>query len=488
MRESGKFSDMFNSLNGNMELRISVLESSNELKKMGVSSPGQIKRIYKSGDFIAFHDPLKVKNLEMFGIDNKLADQIIVAEVTDLRKGYNVYQFINTGDTPAMKRGDILTLDPTQEGKEEGTRFQESFKEYCISIVKLEIPNIEHVASSDDVMKALGLRTYEDVVYMSAKSGGLKEGILSQLRAPENKAKFVQNLNTDKEDLVEQPKGEQQEPQQEPQQEENGMTVAEAAIVLGVSVEVIRQAVGDNAKILGINITDDVSALAKQLGVSLDNATPEVILLKTAGPGIKAQGFVLNKDGSPLITPNDADTTLIPELVADGASGDNIDNINEAIQQRDVESKKVETSDPITGKPDVRFVEEGTPENVNEYERMCQKVLAQLEERIKTIEEGPGDDSEKLNLKASVMMIARNQLFELQKMYHVTDEHVLDTLETGANEAGMESIGAGAADVVAEVAKKFGEQIFPGESPEDGRDPREADHSEGRIIKYYNPQ
>ena len=122
---------------------------------------------------------------------------------------------------------------------------------------------------------------------------------------------------------------------------------------------------------------------------------------------------------------------------------------------------------------------------------MCQKLLAQLKERIKTIEECPGDASEKLNLKASVMMIARDQLFELQKTYDVTDEPVLDTLETGANKAGMESIGAGAADVVTEFVKNFGGQIFPGESPKDGRDPREAtDHFEDRIRGNgpYNPQ
>ena len=64
MREKGNFTDHFNALNGNMEIRQQVLEKSNKLRAMGVTDINDITRVYESNDFLAFNDPLKVKNLE----------------------------------------------------------------------------------------------------------------------------------------------------------------------------------------------------------------------------------------------------------------------------------------------------------------------------------------------------------------------------------------------------------------------------------------
>ena len=321
MKENGKASDWFNSLNGNLDLRIAVLENSNKLKQMGIDSPGQIERLYKSGDFLAFNDPTKLKNLEMFGIDNELTDQILVAEVMDKTRGHKAYQFVNISDTDKMKRGDILTLNPDKEGKEAGTEFQEAFEEYCMNIVKEKIPNIDQVASREDIMKALGLNTYEDVIYMAAKSGGLRESVLEKIKTPEDRNKFVSELkseltkNEDSKEIF----GDNDEPSKD---EEEGMTVEEASEVLGIEEEKLRESVGDNEKILGANTTKRTEQLSKLLQYDFSNLESEVILLKVAGPGIKSQGLVLSKDGTPICTPEQVDTKVITELVKDGSNGE----------------------------------------------------------------------------------------------------------------------------------------------------------------------
>ncbi len=469
MEEKGKFSDIFNSLNGDKVLRNSVLESSNQLKHMGIDSIGQIERLYKSGDFLAFHDPLKIANLEMFGIDNEITDQILVAEVMDKNRGHKVYQFVNIGDNDKMKRGDILTLDPDKEGKESGTEFQEAFEEYCMNIVKEKIPNIDKVASKEEIMKALGINTYEDVVYMSAKSGGLREEILGRVKTPENRSKFVKQLNVDKSELT---KGEDSKDLfNEENEQEEGMTIEEASEVLGIEEEKLREVAGDDGKILGVKRTGNIEALSRQLGIELSGTSSDVVLLKVAGPGIKSQGLVLNNDGSQVYTPEDGDTTLITELVEDGANGDYIDDIDKAIEEKSVESKKIETIDPVTGKAVVEFAEKGNEKAVAGYESESKQLLKELSEKIKIIEEGPGERSDKLTMIADVIYSAKGRLEDLQVAYNIQEVNNLDTLENQAGEyaaeAEVESAKETAGDVVAGVVSGLGVAMFGKENTED---------------------
>ena len=470
MEEKGKFSDAFNSLNGNLDLRMAVLENSNKLKEMGIDSPAQIERLYKSGDFLAFNDPLKLKNLEMFGIDNEITDQILVAEVMDRTRGHKAYQFVNISDTDKMKRGDILTLDPEKEGKESGTEFQEAFEEYCMNIVKEKIPNIDKVASKEEIMKALGINTYEDVVYMSAKSGGLREHILNKVGTLEDRANFVKELNADKSELskeeneVSEEEKESQENEQEQEQEDEGMTIEEASEVLGIEEEKLREVAGDDGKILGIKRTGNIEALSRQLGVELSGTNSDVVLLKVAGPGIKSQGLVLNNDGSQVYTPEDGDTTLITELVEDGSNGDYIDDIDKAIEEKSVESKKIETIDPVTGKTVVEFAEKGNEKAVAGYESESKQLLKELSEKIKIIEEGPGEKSDKLTMIADVIYNAKGRLGDLQVAYNIQEVNNLDTLENQAGEyaaeAEVESAKETAGDVVAGVVSGLGVAMF----------------------------
>lgn len=462
MEEKGKFSDMFNSLNGNKELRNSVLENSNKLKHMGVDSIGQIERLYKSGDFLAFHDPLKIANLEMFGIDNEIIDQILVAEVMDKNRGHKVYQFVNIGDNDKMKKGDILTLDPDKEGKEAGTEFQEAFEEYCMNIVKEKIPNIDKVASKEEIMRALGINTYEDVIYMAAKSGGLREKILERVKTPESRSKFVKELNVDKKELT---KGEQsKELFAEENEQEEGMTVEEASEVLGIEEEKLREVAGDDGKILGIKRTGNVEALSRQLGIELSGTSSDVVLLKVAGPGIKSQGLVLNSDGSQVYTPEDGDTTLITEIVEDGANGDYIDDIDKAIEERNVESKKIETIDPVTGKAIVEFAEKGNEKAVAGYESESKQLLEELAEKIRIIEEGPGEKSDKLTMISDVIYTAKGRLQDLQVAYNIQENNNLDTLENQAGEYAAEAEVANAqetaGDIVSDVVQGLGVAMF----------------------------
>lgn len=467
MEEKGKFSDMFNSLNGNKELRNSVLESSNMLKHMGVDSIGQIERLYKSGDFLAFHDPLKLANLEMFGIDNDITDQILVAEVMDRRRGHKVYQFINIGDNDKMKKGDILTLDPDKEGKENGTEFQEAFIEYCMNIVKEKIPNIDQVASKEDVMKALGINTYEDVIYMSAKSGGLREEVLNRVRTPESRSKFVKELNVDKSKLT---KGENSEELFAEENEQEGMTIEEASRVLGIEEEKLREVAGDDGKILGVKRTGDIEALSRQLGVQLSGTGSDVVLLKVTGPGIKSQGMVLNNDGSQVYTPENGDTTLITELVEDGANGDYINDVDKAIAEKDVESKKIETIDPVTQKTVVEFAEKGNEKAIAGYESETKQTMKELAERIQIIKDGPGEESEKLAMIADVMFSAKNKLQDLQIAYNIQEVNNLDTLEKQAGEYSADAEVAKAketaGDIVSGVVSGLGVAMFGREEDE----------------------
>lgn len=488
MKEKGRFSDAFNSLNGNLDLRIAVLENSNKLKEMGIDSPGQIERLYKSGDFLAFNDPLKIRNLEMFGIDNELTDQILVAEVMDRTRGHKAYQFVNISDTDKMKSGDILTLDPEKEGKEAGTEFQEAFEDYCMNIVKEKIPNIDKVASKEEVMKALGIRDYEDVIYMAAKSGGLRECILDKIKTPEDRSNFVKELNVDKSELS---KGENSQEifEEEQEQEDEGMTVEEASEVLGIDEEKLREVAGDDGKILGMKRTGNVDALSRQLGVELSGSTSDVVLLKVAGPGIKSQGMVLNSDGSQIYTPENGDTTLITELVEDGANGDYIEDIDKAIEEKAVESKKIETIDPVTGKTVVEFAEKGNEKAIAEYESESKQLLKELAEKIKIIEDGPGEKSDKLSMIADVIYTAKGRLTDLQVAYNIQENNNLDTLEEQAGEyaaeAEVENAKEAAGDVVAGVVAGLGVAMFGKEEMEEiEEDAPYAKYSQGRLPKH----
>lgn len=487
MKEKGRFSDAFNSLNGNLDLRIAVLENSNKLKEMGIDSPGQIERLYKSGDFLAFNDPLKIRNLEMFGIDNELTDQILVAEVMDRTRGHKAYQFVNISDTDKMKSGDILTLDPEKEGKEAGTEFQEAFEDYCMNIVKEKIPNIDKVASKEEVMKALGIRDYEDVIYMAAKSGGLRECILDKIKTPEDRSNFVKELNVDKSELS---KGENSQEifEEEQEQEDEGMTVEEASEVLGIDEEKLREVAGDDGKILGMKRTGNVDALSRQLGVELSGTTSDVVLLKVAGPGIKSQGMVLNSDGSQIYTPENGDTTLITELVEDGANGDYIEDIDKAIEEKAVESKKIETIDPVTGKTVVEFAEKGNEKAIAEYESESKQLLKELAEKIKIIEDGPGERSDKLSMIADVIYTAKGRLTDLQVAYNIQENNNLDTLEEQAGEYAAEAEVANAkeaaGDVVAGVVAGLGVAMFGKEMQEKEDDDPYAKYSQGRLPKH----
>lgn len=479
MKEEGKFSDKFNALNGDVAKRNEVLSRSNKLKQMGITDPNQIDRIYKSGDFLAFHDPLKIKNLEMFGIDNSVIDQIIVAEVKDKTRGHAVYQFINIGNDENMKQGDILTLDPDKEGKEAGTEFDEDFIEYCINIVRKEIPGIDRLQvkdiSDEDIMETLGIKTYEDVIYMSAKSGGLKKQIESKMKTGKDKASFVNKLTTEKDEVD---KIVEQDGQENNDEEKEGMTIEEASEVLGIEKEKLREVVGDNGKILGVKKTTDISTLAGQLDFEMSNAGSELVMLKIAGPGIKSEGLVLNTDGSPVFSKENGDTTLITELVEDGANGDNIKNINQAIREHDAESKKIETINPLTNEREVEFAQEGNEKSIAGYESDSNQLLKEIKEKIKKIEDGPGDRSDKLTMISDVLYNARGKLVDLQKAYNITAEGKLDEIEEQAEDKAESAELAKFGEVTEKAVKGVATGLFGGKVL------GETNHDNGRMPSW----
>lgn len=445
MVEKGKFSDAFNSLNGNISLRNSALEKSNKLRSMGIDSVGQIDRIYKSGDFLAFYDPLKLKNLEMFGIDNDVTDNILVLEVMDKQRGSKVFQFVNVAETSRMKTGDILTVNPEVEGKEASTEFDKDFIEFCKNIIREKYPDMAPAleeTKDEDFMKALGLNNFEDLVYVSAKEGGLEQQISNRLSVPEHKKEFFEKLKVgenakSKENQI----LEKSEGQPEEEQNEEGMSLEEASEVLDVDVDILKKSLGENAKILGVKNISDMEGLERQLGKSLNGITSRGILVKVSGPGIQEQGYALSPEGNVLYSPEMGDSKLISELVATGENGgEDIDDIDRAIKERDSESKKIETINPLTGEKVIEFAEQGKENAILSFESESQTLLKEVVERINAIMESEvGDKSDKLNMVSDVLYNARETLEHLQEAYNVREEDSLNSIEKQAEKTGEDA-------------------------------------------------
>ena len=176
------------------------------------------------------------------------------------------------------------------------------------------------------------LKTYEDIIYMSSKGGGFEKQIQKMASKPETKNKAIKELVADSNEEKATEIEKEINGEEMAEDDKEGMTVEEAAVVTGISTEILDNFVNENGKILGIRTTDDVETLSKQMGEEINITGTEVVLLKVVGPTGKDQGFVLDKEGNNLLSPDVADTTLVTELVRDGANGDNISSINDAIR------------------------------------------------------------------------------------------------------------------------------------------------------------
>lgn len=499
MEEKGKFSDAFNSLNGDKLMRSKVLESSNKLAEMGIDSIGQIERIYKAGDFLAFNDPSKLKNLEMFGLDNEEIDQMFFCEVMDQKRGYKVYQLVNTSDSGKMKRGDILTLDPTRESKGEETEFDPSFAtKYLANIIReeLKIPQ-DMIKSDEELLKMVGIKdisdfvkTYEDVVYMSAKSGGFKAQILERISTPEVKRHAIMKLkeHTGKTFGSEEDRKELGIEDAEEEQGQEGMSIEETAETLGIEEEKLKKVAGDSDRVLGVRTTNDIDALSKQLDFEFGNSNSKLILLKVRGEAGATQGIVLDTDGNEKYSPKYGDTKLITELVRDGAVGDNIPDVNQAIKDRNADSKKITYTDPTTGKEVVEYAEEGSEKEVAGYERDAKAIMQKVKTKIDSIRNSEiGSESEKLDLIANELYKAAGDIRDLQIAYTVDEKNNIDSLEDLAGdysaEAEVEGAKEAAGDVVAGVVTGIGVAMFGRERGERLSRDQEAMQKRGYDVE-----
>ncbi|MBQ7410990.1 MAG: hypothetical protein IJW20_06390 [Clostridia bacterium] len=476
MEEKGKISDVFNPLNGDKAMREKVLQSSNKLAKMGIDSPGQIERIYKAGDFLAFNDPLKLRNLEMFGLDNEETDQMFFVEVMDRERGYKVYQLVNTSDSDNMKRGDILTLDPTRESKGEETEFDPNFAvKYLANIIRNELNIPRNVIDSDEeLLKMVGIKdisdfvkTYEDVVYMAAKKGGFKAQILERINTPEVKRHAIMKLkeHTGKTFGSEEDRKTLGIEDTEEEQNEEGMSIEETAETLGIEEEKLKKVAGDSNRVLGVRTTNDIAPLSKQLDYEFGNSNSRLILLKIRGEAGATQGIVLDTEGNEKYSPKYGDTKLITELVRDGAVGDNIPDINQAIIDRDADSKKIRYIDPTTGKEVVEYAQEGKEREVDGYESDAKVIMQKVKSKIDSIRNSDiGSESEKLDLIADELYKAAGDIRDLQTAYTVDEKNNINSLEDLAGdysaEAEVEGAKEAAGEVVAGVVSGIGVAMF----------------------------
>lgn len=435
--ERGKISDFVNPSNGSIELRMKALEHSNKLRAMGVTDINYIERVYTAGDFVVFNDILKLQNWE-YGIDansNTNLAQIIIAEVPDRRRGYNVFQAINISDSEDMKQGDVFTLDPTQEGKEKGTEWDEQFVDYCISIVKEEMPNIDEIVSKKDIMKGLGLNTYEDLVYLAGKKNGFEQEIKNRIKTPGAKKLFFAKVSADTSKVEYASKDTEREMQEEPEEEE-AMTIEEASQYSGIEVEKLEAAFGKDAKIVGVRTTTDIEGLERQLQRNLGTSS-KLTLFKVAGQDSATQnrGYVLNEEGTQVYADGESGSpNLISDLVKDGSNGDNISDIDQAIKDREVESKQIKYKDPVTGEETVEYAEKGTEKEIAGYESDAKDILNELEDAINAIENSDGRYSEKLNKMGEAVFSASQKLGDLQVAYGILEPQAIDSLESRASD------------------------------------------------------
>ena len=100
--------------------------------------------------------------------------------------------------------------------------------------------------------------------------------------------------------------------------------------------------------------------------------------------------------------------------------------INDAIKDNDVNSKKIEYTNAITGKTEVGFAEQGSQKEINGYESDLKLIMVKLEQQLSMIEQSGGRDSEKLNMKGEVLLSAANQISDLQVAYGVIEMSAVD--------------------------------------------------------------
>lgn len=271
------------------------------------------------------------------------------------------------------------------------------------------------------------------------------------------------------------------------EKEDDGLTVEEAAAATGLGEDVLSQFADENGKILGIRKTSDVENLSKQLDFELGLASSEVILLRVNDGGNKDRGYVLSPDGTILYSSMDGigNTELVTDIVNTGSVGDDIQDVDQIVRDKEAESKKIVYEMADTGKT-IEYAEKGNEKEVEGYEMDAEVILQEIETSIQNIEGKDCLNSEKYQEKGNVLFFASQKLKNLQTAYGVYEPNKVSELEERAKANWRQEVVEKEKENAIEFVQDLAGAINPFKRAE-GNDPREKqgyDHENGRMPKY----
>lgn len=421
------------------DIKRQIFEHSSDMRGMGIEDPNDILEICTAGDFLIKQDFFKSANRELyldFNSNPELA-KVYFAKIPDSKKrGSFVYHAVNIGeDNERLPSGDLLTLDPSVEGKEAGTKISDNLKEYCIQAFREANPEMAKALTDKDILQGLGIEdwSYEKVVYMIGREKSFNQQIKEIASTPERKKEFFARINNPErvkaagytEEEAEQEK--MQQDGMQPEEQEEGLTIEQAATISGIDEEILKEAFGENAKILGVKRTPDAQGLERQLGKQLNGMSSNLVMFNVANQDspLKSKGYVCNTAGDILYEDGDGGhPNLIRDIVGTGSNGQDVNSIDDEIAKMEVESKQVDL-----GGKEKYYVKEGDEVGVKTYQNKAKEIIDQMRAELEKIQSATDLDKVKmLTQSGDVVNGALKQLTDLQQVCGIDEPELLQQL------------------------------------------------------------
>ncbi len=308
------------------------------------------------------------------------------------------------------------------------------------------------------------------------------------------KDKLVPKNPEEVKDRVKESRG--QEGVQEQEQEE-GMTIEEASATTGINKDTLEKFADENGRIVGIRKTTDVEGLSQELDYELGNASSEVILLRVNDGTTQNKGYVLDSSGNIMYSSLDGrgNPEVVTDIVRTGSNGDSFESVDDAIKDAEAESRQVEytsISEHSALSKNVEYAEKGTEKEIQGYERDAMEKMAELTQKIKSIEDSSAKESEKLQQRGDSIYATSQELSNLQTAYGVHEPRMIEELNNMANDAWgkvptaklkEDVLEIGGAVVGAVAGALMGEDALMNTKEKEDDDPY-SKYSQGRLPKH----
>lgn len=418
------------------ELKTQFFEHSNELREMGVKDPNDILELYTAGDFLFKQDKLKSENMEFYMDFNSNEDlaQVLFGKVRDGRTGNFVFHAVNISEnSDRLPTGDILTLDPSVEGKEKGTHISDNLKESCVKLFREKYPEVGNALTDENILQGLGLKdvSYEEIVYMIGREKSFNEQILDKFSTPEKKKEFFTRINNPERVksagyTEEEMEKEQEQNELTQEEQEEGLTIEEAATISGIDEETLKETFGEDAKILGVKTTSDVDGLSRQLGKQIEGTSSNLVMFNVANQDspLKSKGYVYNTSGDIVYEDGEGGhPNLIRDIVGTGSNGQDINSIDDEIEKMEVDSKQVDL-----GGKEKYYVKEGDEAGVKAYQNKAKEYMNEMRANLEKIESSVSKKSEMLTQEGDTVTTTIKLLEDLQAACNINEPALLQEL------------------------------------------------------------